>query len=371
MIKKHEIDALANYRATDTPVVSFYLAIDRHERETKASLTELKNLLKTAQEEIGRWPEQHRIALALHLAHIEETVESERGGTTRGLAIFAGENLWQVYRLPLDPGNRVVIERTPYVKPLIQLFRLHPRYCAVLVDKERARLFLIQMEEIQDYSIVLSEVPKRHEQGGWAQARLQRRHDDYVMHHLKRSAELTFEFFQQESFDYLFIGGTDELTSAFYERLHTYLQERTVGFLPISTGASANEVLEQTLEAMSEVKSQLHDELLSKLQEEAGQGRLGVTGLSATLRALNAHKVMHLLVENGYQTAGGRCSECASLTVRSTGRCRYCQGTIERMEKLIGEAVELAYSQGAQVHFIEPSQALWDLERIGALLRYA
>ena len=101
------------------------------------------------------------------LARIEETVEDERGGKSRGLAVFAGQNLWQVYRLPMAPGNHIVIDRTPHVKPLIHLFRRHPRFCAVLVDKERARLFLIQMGEIQDYSMVLSEVPKHHEQGGF------------------------------------------------------------------------------------------------------------------------------------------------------------------------------------------------------------
>ncbi len=80
---------------------------------------------------------------------------------------------------------------------------------------------------------------------------------------------------------------------------------------------------------------------------------------------------MTLLVEDGYQTPGGRCSDCGSLTVRASGRCRYCEGPIERVDKLIGEAVELAFNQGAEVHFIAPNQTLWDLERIGALLRYA
>ncbi|MBN1483964.1 MAG: hypothetical protein JXA37_04520 [Chloroflexia bacterium] len=371
MITKSEIDALTSYPPSDSPVVSFYISLDPHERAEKTTLTELKNLLKTGQEEMARWPEKDHVKIALNLARIEEIVENERGGQSRGLAIFAGEKIWQIYHLPLSAGQRVVIDRTPYVKPLIQVFRRHPRYCAVLVDKERARLFIVQMSEIQDYSIVLSEVPKHHEQGGWAQSRLQRRHDDYVMHHLKRSAELSFDFFQHEGFDYLLIGGTDELTSAFYERLHTYLQERVVGFLPISTSASVHDVLEQTLEVMQEVEARLHRELLEKLQEETGQGRLGVTGLSATLRAINAYKVQHLLLEEGYQTAGGRCSDCGNLTVRTTGNCRYCQGKIERVDKLIGEAVELAYNQGAQVHFIEANQVLWDMERIGALLRYA
>lgn len=372
MITRKELDLLSSYPPADTPVVSFYLSLDRREPgEDKIAFTELKNLLKAGQEEMSHWSEEDHIAIAMALSRIEETAEEERGGASRGLAIFAGEDLWQSYRLPLPPGNHIVIDRTPYVKPLIHLFRRHPRYCAVLVDKELARLFLIQMGEIQDYSMVLDEVPKHHDQGGWAQARLQRRHDDYVMHHLKRSAELTFEFFQREEFDYLLIGGTEELTKAFYDRLHTYLQERVVGFLPISTMASASEVLEQSLEAMGKVEEEMHLELLEQLQGEVGRERLGVTGLSPTLRALNARKVKALLVEEGYQTAGGRCVSCSSLSVRSSGRCRFCQGEMEPVENLVDEAVELAFSQGAQVHFIEPNQILWDLGRIGALLRYA
>lgn len=371
MITRHEIDALSNYPAGEAPVVSFYLSFDRHEREEKAPFTELKNLLRIGQEEMAKWPEAYHVPLALYLARIEETAEEERGGRSRGLAIFAGENLWQVYRLPVPPGNRIVIDRTPYVKPLIHLYRGHPRYCTVLVDKERARLFLIQMGEIQDYSIVLDEVPKHHEQGGWAQARLQRRHEDAVMHHLKRAAELTFEFFQREGFDYLLLGGTEELTSAFFERLHTYLQERVVATLPISTNASGAEVLAATLKAMEEVEARLDEERIARLKEEVGQGRLAVAGLAPTIRALNARKVQHLIVEEGYEVPGGRCVDCGSLSIRSTGRCRYCHGTIEHVDNLVDEAVELGFSQGAQVHWVAPNQTLWEMGRIGALLRYA
>ncbi len=371
MITQHEIDALNSYPAGEAPVISFYLSFDRHEREEKTPFTELKNLLRLGQEEMAKWPEEYHVPLALYLARIEETAEEERGGRSRGLAIFAGENLWQVYRLPVPPGNRIVIDRMPYVKPLIHLYRGHPRYCTVLVDKERARLFLIQMGEIQDYSMVLDEVPKHHEQGGWAQARLQRRHEDAVMHHLKRAAELTFEFFQRERFDYLLLGGTEELTSAFYERLHTYLQERVVAVFPIATTASGAEVLAATLKTMEEVEARLDEELSTRLKEEVGQGRLAVAGLAPTIRALNAHKVQHLIVEEGYDVAGGRCADCGSLSIRSTGRCRYCHGTIERVDSLVDEAIELGFAQGAQVHLVAPNQTLWELGRIGALLRYA
>lgn len=370
MITKHELDLLSSYPAAETPIISFYLSLER-EHDEKIPFTELKNLLKAGQDQIARWPEEQRVPLALYLTRIEETVAEERGGRSRGLAIFAGEKLWQVYRLPIEPGNYIVIDQTPYVKPLIRLFRHHPRYCTVLVDKERARLFLIQMGEIQDYSMVLDEVPKHHEQGGWAQARLQRRHEDAVMHHLKRSAELTFEFYQREGFDHLLLGGTEELTRAFYERLHTYLQERVVGFLPIASTAGAGEVLAQTLDRMEEVKVALDEEIVARLKEAVGSGKMAVAGLAATLRALNARKVMELVVEEDYQTAGGRCSDCGSLSIRSTGRCRYCHGNIQRVENLVDEAVELAYAQSAQVHFVGPTDTLWEMGRIGAFLRYA
>lgn len=371
MITKHELDALSSYPATGAPVVSFYLSIDRHERDEKTPFTELKNLLKAGQDLLGRWPAEHRVALALSLARIEETAEEERGGRSRGLVVFAGPNLWQVYRLPVQPGNHIAIDRAPYVKPLILLVRRSPRYCTVLVDKEMARLFLIQMGEIQDYSLVLDEVPKHHEQGGWAQARLQRRHEDAVMHHLKRSAELTFEFFQREEFDYLLLGGTEKLTSAFFERLHTYLQERVVATFPFAMTSSASEVLDHTLGVMDKVQARLAEELTARLKDEVGQGKRGVAGLTETIRALNAHRVQELIVEEGYQVPGGRCQDCGSLSIRSTGKCRYCSGKIERVENLVDEAVERAFAQGAQVHFVPANQTLWDLGRIGALLRYA
>jgi peptide subunit release factor 1 (eRF1) len=219
--------------------------------------------------------------------------------------------------------------------------------------------------------MVLDEIPKHHEQGGWAQARLQRRHEDAVMHHLKRSAELTFEFFQREGFDYLLIGGTEKLSAAFYERLHTYLQERVATTFTMATNTAAGEVLAHTLRLMEEVEVRVGEQLTARLKEEVGQGKTGVAGLADTLRALNGHRVMDLLVEEEYHVAGGRCPDCGSLSVRTTGKCRYCQGKIERVDNLIDEMVEKAFAQNARVHFIAPNQALWDMGRIGALLRYA
>jgi peptide subunit release factor 1 (eRF1) len=191
------------------------------------------------------------------------------------------------------------------------------------------------------------------------------------MHHLKRSAELTFEFFQREEFDYILLGGTEQLTSAFFERLHTYLQERVVATFPFATNASPNDVREQTLKVMEKVTARLAEELTARLKEGVGQGKIGVAGLAETIRALNSHRVMELIVEEGYQVPGGRCTDCGSLSIRSTGKCRYCGGKIERVENLVDEAVERAFAQGAQVHFVPANQTLWDLGRIGALLRYA
>ena len=73
------------------------------------------------------------------------------------------------------------------------------------------------------------DVHRRHEQGGWSQARYQRGIEKEVLDHLSRAAGAVYQEFEERPFDHLIVGCSDELWPETRDALHPYLRERLRG----------------------------------------------------------------------------------------------------------------------------------------------
>src|SRR5512139_3623373 len=64
--------------------------------------------------------------------------------------------------LPIRLTNQAWYGNTPYVRPLLAAMEEYERYGVVLVDRERARFFVISMGLIEEVSGILQEPPVKH-----------------------------------------------------------------------------------------------------------------------------------------------------------------------------------------------------------------
>ena len=103
------------------------------------------------------------------LKRIEEYV---KGGfdrsRTRGLAIFScsAHDLWQVVALPKPVRNQLVINEVPAVGQLEAAVEESVRFGVLLVDKQRARMFVFEMDELVELSERFDELPRDYDQRG-------------------------------------------------------------------------------------------------------------------------------------------------------------------------------------------------------------
>lgn len=372
MMTRSELEELSSYRVDSQPVVSFYLAIEKGEPDEDQYAIRLKNLINRAQAQKQRWSGAQARSIDKDLNQIQRLVTEERVRGTKSLAVFASNisGLWQLYRLSLPVRNRLVIAPSPYVKPLIRLFESSGPYCTVLIEKGRARIFVLRLGEVEERTDVFGVVPGRHDQGGWAQARLQRHHDEHVMRHLKSTAEQLFTLHREEEFSGLLIGGTDELVSQFQDHLHPYLRDRTLATFPMDITANAKEVREQSWSTINRLEEEETERLVERLKGEVQRGNLGAIGLSDTLHVLQNGQIMTLLVDRGLQARGSRCGQCGALTIEIEGRCRYCEGELEPVADIVDEIVEEAFNQGCKIKFLAEGGALAEMGGVGALLRF-
>src|SRR5919202_1568070 len=148
----------------------------------------------------------------------------------RAVAVYACEplDLLEVVALRRPVESRVVVERAPFVEPLVAQVD-GERWVVVLANRRSARVFQGSGGDVEETDRVEDEVHQQHDQGGWSQLNYQRSVEKDKQDHLAHVAEVLFSIYKRRGFDRLLIGGPEEILGDLERRLHTYLQERIVG----------------------------------------------------------------------------------------------------------------------------------------------
>lgn len=365
---------LASLHSEKHLLVSLYLPLEKGEPGEAKLPIRLKNLINEALAAKEDWTPKQIHSVEEDLVRIERLVAEERVLGSKSVVAFASSplGLWEVFRPPVRVEKGLAIDHAPRVAPLIALVGQLERYCTVLIDKSRARIFFLDLGNVEERYDIYGAVPGRHDQGGWAQARYQRHHDDHVMHHLKYTADELLRLRQEESLQRLLVAGTEEVVSQFTDYLHPYLKKCLVATLPLEMTAAPKEVQEQTLVVVEDLDKQEEANLIQKLKGEAFSGKLGVIGLEDTLHAWQVGQVLTLLINEDFHAPGRRCPQCGSLTIREES-CPYCGQTLEPLQDVVEELIKRAFLGNTEIKFIvgDNKEALAEMGSIGALLRFA
>ncbi len=108
---------------------------------------------------------------------------------------------------------------------------------------------------------------------------------------------------------------------------------------------------------------------VGRLRSAAGMGDGAVVGLDDVLKALVERRVDTLLVSDGFEAPGWRCSSCGFLATRGPG-CPVCSKRMAQASDVVEEAVQVALNQSCHLEVCRGNADLDVLGRIGALLRF-
>ncbi len=299
-----------------------------------------------------------------------------RGGLdrshTRGVAVFASEadGLWETVALPVSVSNRLVVNQHPQVKPLEAVVERAERFAVLLADRQRARLFVFQLGQLVDWSERFDRLPRHEDDRGELVKDQVRDHlDGATARHLKRTADALFELFNESGFDHLLVGAPNDIAGPLKRSLHPYVRDRIAAHLTVPVGAREDEVREAAVTAEDEVLRKRQAAEVDRLRSALGMGDGAAVGLDDVLRALVERRVDTLLVSDGFEAQGWRCSSCAFLATRGPN-CPLCGTRMEQADDIVEEAVLEALHQSCAVEVCRENADLDVLGRIGALLRF-
>jgi len=341
------IDALARLEPTSLPLLSVYLNTETNEVGRTTHETFLRKELR---QRVGTFAERSpdRESLDRDCERIEQYLADELKPSARGLALFAcsGADLFEAIQLQVPFNeNRLVVSDRPHLYPLVRLDEEHPRYAALVVDTNAARIFVFGTGQTLD-SVEVRNRKTRHTQvGGWSQARFQRHVENIHLHHAKEVVDRLEQIVAAEGIEHVVIAGDEVIVPLLKEQLPEQLRAKLIDVVRLDIRSPAHEVLASTLDAMRRKDEETDEAVVRDLIGDYRAGGLALVGTEPVRAALERGQVDTLVI--------------AAAAERMDGG-----------DDTANQLVTLARQTSAAVRFIENQNLLASVGGVGASLRY-
>jgi peptide chain release factor subunit 1 len=341
------LDKLARVEATPFPMLSLYL---NNEVDSTGRPTYDLFLRKELRERVNTYaaPSAERESLDRDVDRIERYVARELKRSTRGLALFAcaGADLFDAIQLGVSfDRNQLVVSERPHLYPLARIDDEYPRYAALIVDTNRARIYVFSTGRTVGATEVHTPKTKRSKAGGWSQPRFQRHVENVHLQHAKEVVERLDQIVAADAVDRVVLAGDELIVPLLKEQLPDRLARKLVDVLRLDIRAPEHEVLAATLDALQRRDEETDEAVVRDLIGEYRAGGLALVGVERVLAALRKGQVDTLVITAVPELVKGA-------------------------DEAANELVTLAKQTSASVRFIENPALLTDAGGVAAYLRY-
>ncbi len=352
------LDRLARLHGEGLPVVSVYLAVYPGPDGRRALRTKADSLLHRIRSlaDDGSLDHGARMSLRADIEEVEKIARTEmpRRGT---LAIFAcsGAGVLELVRLPRPVRDRIMVDATPWIGPMLAVLDQYRRCCTVVVDRESAHVWELYLGEMRDARRLESRAPRsaayagRH---GLAEGRLRNKADELSKRHFREVAAALDRLFRAERYDVLAVGGHEHELPGFLEFLPRTLRERVAGTFAIDPRTATAATVRPHVEPILE-RYQLDEEQrsVSEVLQAVASGGLAVAGLEPCLWAGSLAAIRALLVQDGAVAPGVVC-DASGWFATSGDACPLCGGPTRSTPDVIDELVEAVIDEGGSIQHV-------------------
>lgn len=368
-LTKDDLRTLAAYSGNGDPVTSCYLDVDGSRLTRRRDVADqLARLIRE-----GRAKAEGRECILQDLRLIEDYVKgSIDRSRTRGVALFSSSSnqFWRAIELPVPVRDQLVINQSPAIRQLEAVLDEYEPFAVVLVDRQHARLVVLQLGEVVEVRELFEELPRGSDAlRGFDKGKVMDHVAELAHQHLRHAAEVAFEALKDISFGRLILAATDEVAAEIEPLLHPYLRDRLEARCTLPVNASLDEIRSAALVVEATIERRKEREMVDRLRDAAGSGNRGVVGLVPTLEALAQRSVDTLVISESVTIAGWRCGGCRMLAPVGK-KCPLCGDEMHAVDDLLEEAIEEAQLQSCRVEICAENADLDVLGGIGALLRY-
>jgi len=300
MLNTHDLNSVLAVH----PVLSLYLNVDPGTLENQASTPAwqiwLKNALKDIESHLNDADTNVWQTLRARLNDFLENYTPN----SKGLVLFLGDDLEQVYELPVTLENRAAFGK-PAVAPLLWAMDEYEPYLIVLVDREKADFLLAQLGKVQHEDNLIMELhvedwremtlmPSTTGQvrAGSHRDRFAVRMTEQLEHFYQNIATRARELAKKHGINRFILGGSQESAHALQ---HLMSHDNVVGIIPTLSTYKPAEVLQKAQPIAENYERKQEMELVEEIINLAKSGGRGALGYHEVALALKQGRVELLL----------------------------------------------------------------------------
>lgn len=360
-------------------VLSVYLNVDQSQSRNinRGFETQLKKMATRVRTQVFDVAEHERFSAAMH--HIQDFIAAS-SPTDKGVVMFydtVDKFFWH-QAVGFDLTDRIRWGREPLLQPLAAAIDEMETCGVVLVDRAKARFFIVSLGEIEEVATEDRSAKRvRHiKTSGFdnpaSSSHIQRKADNQVRKNLQESIRELDALLKAKRLHRLVLAGRSETTAELRKLLPVRLALNVIGEIALPTTATSQQVLSATLALETKYERQTELEKVNRIVTSAAKNGKSVVGLNGTLKAINSDRVWELIYAGGILAGGSECPKCSALFATRATRCIHCGSRrVEPVEDVIERAVERALRKQARIEVVtaDAAKALKSVGGIGAFLK--
>jgi peptide chain release factor subunit 1 len=238
-----------------------------------------------------------------------------------------------------------------------------------VVSREQGRLYRLRAGRLDEVADLFEEQPRRHDQGGWSQARIQRHTDELTKDHLKAVGEELENQLRRLRYPPVVVICPEEMKRELAEVLAGDARNAIIGWTTAKAQATPAELLSVAMPVLEEWRERQESQRVERWKEEVGRNARAASGWEYTLEAASDARVECLLFQEGVEHPAFVCPACGRVSL-SGGRCPLDGTEMEQRDEGLDLAVHQVLAHGGQVLALRHRQDLEPVGGIGALLRF-
>jgi len=277
-----------------------------------------------------------RRELEENLAAVRTALEARAAADGRWVAVFSAARRGFFLAIPLDVPVEpdLVLDRSPYLVPLLAAIHRRRQYLVLHTDTHRGRVYAATPGTVRVLAEFDEEVPKhQHSDGdryGYKQATIARHREDCILHYRKELVRELEQITTAERYDGVVLLGEHEVLEHVRKALPRRLTNRVVREEPETWDEGASQIEDKVRSIAADLFAEEEAEVVPGFWDRVREGTTVAIGSRSVIEILQSGRLG--ADGHGYLVFGpdprevvGRCPACRSLAPESTGTCPKCQ----------------------------------------------
>lgn len=373
MITQETINRLTQFEEPRFPVVSAYARVDVDPAQRSEFRARVLDLLDQIRPTAYDTSLDHEVRMSLRddMERIAKaaTLERKKPGTT---AFFScsGRDFFEEVLLPRSLGDRIVLDATPRIRPLLATLDEYHRTCAVLVDRSRARFWEFHIDGLSEIAGFRDpSLRKPDYAAGRLEDRVRNKADELSKRHYRRVVGTLDSLFRDGRFELLAIGGHPYEVPVFTQFLPHRLRPLVAGTFNLDLYTATPADVRKNVEAVVDAHEREEERrLVDEALQDAAAGQPAAIGPPGCLWAGSVAAVRTLLVQDEAVAPGVACDRDGWLAL-SGDTCPFCGGSVRRTPDVIDELVTAVIDEDGDVKHVKAETPLRE-HVLAATLRF-